>query len=380
MPQEAIESETCGIYDGMAETEVKAGADHSLTKEPDHGQQRVWDAVSWRPLHSLWNLQGIPPLVIVKRTWNSIFEDNLLGRAAELGYWFLFALFPTLVSASSILGIVARHASDIYVKMLHYMSLVIPPSAFGIVLETFNQITNKANTSKVTFGLAAALWAASVGFTAIQDSMNAVYKVKETRPYWKARGSAILITVLLSLVITSLLGVLLAGAFLAKSAQLHFGGTMGSIGAWAAHIMSWVAAAWLLMLLFACIYYYAPDTKNSKWHWLTPGAAIGIIGWLLSSFGLRVYLHYFNNYSATYGSLGAVIILLTWFYISGLMLLIGAEVNSEIEAAAAEKRIAKVPGKELCAEKPAGADLPPPPEKKEIEPVRSGGPLNPQTP
>ena len=98
------------------------------------------------------------------------------------------------------------------------------------------------------------------------------------------------------------------------------------------------------MLLFAIIYYYAPDVKQKHWRWLTPGATLGIVGWILASLILRVYLHYFNSYSVTYGSLGAVIILLTWFYITGLMLLIGAEINSEIEACVAEKHL-KVEGK-----------------------------------
>ena len=88
------------------------------------------------------------------------------------------------------------------------------------------------------------------------------------------------------------------------------------------------------------IYYWAPAVKKRRWHWLTVGGAVGIAGWLLASLGLRIYLHFFNNYSVTYGSLGAVIILLTWFYITGLMILLGAEINSEIEAAAAEKRLA----------------------------------------
>ena len=105
------------------------------------------------------------------------------------------------------------------------------------------------------------------------------------------------------------------------------------------HFLSWAIATGLLALLFALIYYWAPDVKQRRWHWLTPGGAIGIIGWLLASVGLRVYLHYFNTFSATYGSLGAVIILLIWFYLSGLMLLLGGEVNSEIEAAATEKRL-----------------------------------------
>jgi membrane protein len=105
----------------------------------------------------------------------------------------------------------------------------------------------------------------------------------------------------------------------------------------------------LITLFFAIIYYWAPDVKKNCWRWLTPGSAIGIVVWILASVGFRVYLHFFNNFSVTYGSLGAVIILLTWFYITGLTLLLGAEINSQIEAAAAEKR--------LLAEHPA--TLPP---------------------
>src|SRR5207302_9565487 len=95
----------------------------------------------------------------------------------------------------------------------------------------------------------------------------------------------------------------------------------------------------LCSLCFAVIYYCALDVKTSQWHWLTPGSAIGIIGWILASIGLRAYVHFFNNYTVTYGGLGAVIVLLTWFYLTGLMLLLGAEMNSEIEAAAAAKRL-----------------------------------------
>jgi membrane protein len=104
--------------------------------------------------------------------------------------------------------------------------------------------------------------------------------------------------------------------------------------------MAWIISAILLSLLFAVIYYFGPDVKVSRCHWLTPGSAIGILGWLASSFGLRLYLHFFDNYSATYGSLGTVIILLAWFYLSGLMLLLGGEINSEIEAAVKAKQLA----------------------------------------
>ena len=306
----------------------------------DPGRQRIWDAVSHSPLHSLWDLQGTPFLTIAKRTANAFMEDNLLSRAAELGFYFLFALFPTLISASAILGLVARSASNIYVGLLNYLAIIVPHDAFQMVLDTFNQTAAHSSSGKITFGLVAAIWSASVGFSAIQDTLNTVYKVKETRPYWKARGSAMLVTVLLSLMITLALGSLALGTYLSHKVRKvvpdRAGGLAYGIGI---HLVLDLIFLTVLILLFATIYYFAPDVKNKHWRWITPGSVMGILGWFISSLGLRLYLHYFNSYSVTYGSLGAVIILLTWFYITGVMLLLGAEINSEIEACAAERKL-----------------------------------------
>jgi membrane protein len=303
-------------------------------------QRTVWAIVSASPIGSLWDLQGTPLMTVVKRTGKSFLADNLLGRAAELGFYFLFALFPTLVSASSMLGLAARSASHFYGTLLTYLSIVIPPSAMGIVLETFNQTTAASSSGKVTFGLVAAIWSASVGFSAIQDTLNLVYKVPETRPYWKARLSAIGVTTFLSVLVTGLLAAMLGGDMLAAFAQkMIYHHPLAIAAAILSRLIGWAVATGLLALIFAVIYFFAPDVKKSRWRWLSPGAAIGIVAWLLASFALRVYLHFFNNYSVTYGSLGAVIILLTWFYITGVVLLLGAEVNSEIEAAVTERRL-----------------------------------------
>lgn len=302
--------------------------------------QRIWDYVSASPLHCLWDLRGAPVSVILKRTYKAFLDDNLLSRAAELGFYFLFALFPTLVCASNILGIAARQATSIYVALLQYLAYIIPRSAYDIVLQTFNQTTAASNSGKLTFGLAAALWSASVGFAAIQDTLNIVYKVKETRPYWKARLSAMGVTLLLAIIFTLILSSLLIGTSFSHYAFLHlYHRDLQLAAETVIHTFSWLFATGLIILFFSVIYYFAPDVKNSRWHWLTPGAAIGILGWVVASLALRLYLHFFDNYSLTYGSLGAVIILLTWFYITGLMLLLGAELNSEIEAAATEKML-----------------------------------------
>jgi membrane protein len=307
-------------------------------------QRRIWAFVSRFPLRSLWNLEGVPVRLIVKHTWRSLLDDNLVGRSAELGFFFLFALFPSLFTATSLLGLAARSASQIYYSLLGYLAVVIPRAAMSTVLDTFTQTTVTATGGKLTFGLVFAIWSASVGFSAIQDSLNVVYKVKETRSYMAARLSAIGVTILLMVLITLILASLLGADFFARLAYLHvFHPSLAAAAALLVKGVGWVFVVLLLALFFAVIYYFAPDVKTSHWHWLTPGAAVGIAGWLLASAGLRLYVHFFNNnYSVTYGGLGAVIILLTWFYLTGLALLVGAEINSEIEAAAAATRLLKL--------------------------------------
>lgn len=307
-------------------------------------EQRIRALVAFSPLESLWNLQGVPKQVLAAHTWKSIVADRLFGHAAELGFYFLFALFPTLFCAGSMLGLAARSAHEIYARLLDYLALVIPTSALGTVLSTFNQTTAAASSSKITFGSMAAVWSASVGISAIQDTLNDVYKIKNSRSYIVARIYAIALTLLLTVVVSLALASVFSGDALGKLAYTRFGDhVLAAAIDIGARIVGRLIALALLVLVFAMIYYWAPDWRRRRWRWFTPGAMVGIAGWLLASFGLRLYLHFFNSYSLTYGSLGAVIILLMWFYITGLMLLIGAEINSEIEAAGAERRLARVP-------------------------------------
>lgn len=328
---------------GISKGEETSIALVNLTSESssDPLQQRIWDYVSRSPLRSLWNLEGIPLSVVTRRTWNAMKVDNLLGRAAELGFYFLFALFPTLFSASSILGLAAQSASKIYVSLLAYLALVVPTSALRMVLATFNETTIHASSGKLTFGLIAAVWSASVGVSAIQDALNTVYRVRDPRSYFQARLSAIGVTIVLSVLATLTLAAMLGGDFIAASIHTEISNYFVAVVlAGLARFIAWIVASALLMLCFAVIYYWAPGFYTRRWRWLTPGGTIGILGWLLISLGFRLYLHYFNFFSITYGSLGAVIILLMWFYITGFMLLLGAEINSEIEAGAAEKKLA----------------------------------------
>ena len=300
----------------------------------------IWNQVARSPLRSLWDFQGASVKLVWKRTFQAMISDNVLSRAAEMGYYFLFALFPTLICASSILGMVAQQASHIYDSLLRYLALVVPSGAYDMVMQTFNQTAAASSGGKITLGLVVALWSASVGFASIQDGMNTAYKVRESRPYWKARGGAILVTLLLAVIVTVNLGILLGGDFISRTIYAriwHHGLASGTV--LIVHIIQWIIVCALLLLQFSTIYYFAPDLKAKRWHWVTPGAVIAIVGWVISSLGLRLYLHYFNSFTVTYGSLGAVIVLLTWFYITGLMLLLGAEINSEIQAAVVEKKL-----------------------------------------
>jgi membrane protein len=305
--------------------------------------RRIWEFVSNSPLRSLWNLQGVPCGMVVRRTWKAIVDDRIFGHAAELGFYFLFAMFPTLFTASSILGLIARSATKIYDRLLDYLALVIPTQAFGIVQHTFNETTAHSSSGKLTFGLIAAIWSASVGVSALQDTLDVVYNIEDSRSYLKARIQAIALTIVLIAIVSSCLASMFGGDFFAALArhQIH-AGFLRTLAIISSRVVGWTVATALLALAFAAIYYWAPDLKTRCWHWLTPGGALGIVGWLLASLGLRIYLNFYNSFSVTYGSLGAVIILMTWFYITGLMLLVGAEINGQIEAAAAQMRMSEL--------------------------------------
>jgi membrane protein len=275
----------------------------------------------------------------VARTWRETISDHLFGHAAELGFYFLFALFPTLFCAGSILGLAARSANQIYDRLLDYLALVIPTSALGTVLQTFNETAAAASSGKITFGTIGAIWSASVGVSAIQETLNVVHKLEETRSYFVARLYAIGLTLLLMVIWSLTLACMLSGDLMAAWSHRHIQSSILATGAgYGARIFCWALATGLLDVSFAVVYNWAPDWKGRPWRWFTVGTAIGILGWLISSLGFRIYLHYFNTYSVTYGSLGAVVILLMWFYISGLMLLLGAEIDSVIAPASRENQ------------------------------------------
>lgn len=205
--------------------------------------------------------------------------DRVFGHAAELGFYFLFSLFPTLFCAGSILGLAARSAHQISDRLLEYLALVIPTSALGAVLSTFNETTAAASSGKLTFGSIAAIWSASIGISAIQDTLNVVFKLHNRRSYIVARAEAILITMAVTILVGSGLGTMFAGDFFAALAGHALRDSMFAVPlAIAIRIIAWVASGCILALSFSTIYCWAPAWEERRWRWLTPGTTIGIAG------------------------------------------------------------------------------------------------------
>jgi membrane protein len=284
---------------------------------------------------SLWKLGGLGWRELGKRVWNEVQEDEVFGRAAELSYYFLLALFPFLIFITSVIGIVLGSGTGTRHTLFDYLARVMPPSAYQLLSNTMYEVSASSSGGKLSFGILAALWAASNGLSAITTSLNVAYDLKESRPWWKQRLTAIGLTMALSVFMIGALVLVVAGGRIAEWLTLTFG--FGPVFPLTWKIVQWPVVLGCMILAFALIYYFAPDFKEQKWVWLTPGAALGVVLWLLVSVAFRVYLNFFDSYSATYGSLGAVIILMLWLYFTGAAVLIGGEINSEIEHAAAKQ-------------------------------------------
>ena len=284
---------------------------------------------------SLWKLGGLGWRELAKRVWSEIQADNVFGRAAELSYYFLLALFPFLIFLTSIIGLVLGSGTGTRHALFDYLARIMPPSAFQLISNTMYEVSESTGGGKLSFGILAALWAASNGLGAITESLNTAYDLEETRPWWKQRLTAIGLTIALSIFIIGALVLVVAGGHIAEWLAAHYG--LGPVFPLGWKIIQWPVVLACMTFAFALIYYVAPDFRKQAWQWLTPGSVIGVVLWLLVSLGFRIYLHYFNSYNATYGSLGAVIILMLWLYFTGAAVLIGGEVNSEIENAAAKQ-------------------------------------------
>ena len=301
-----------------------------------------------RGMRWVWELGGLGVRELARRVWRGLMHEDALGRTAELSYYFLLALFPFLICVSAVAGLLFAHEAGLYERVLAYLRGVMPATAFAIVQTTMRDVTEGAGGTKVSLALAAALWTASLGMDAVIKGLNLAYDIREFRPWWKRRLVAVALTgVLLTLLFVAL--TLLVGAE-------QFGRVLERWipAQWFAAV--WIVARWTIVVFstllgLSLIYLFAPSLKEQRWHAVIPGAIVALACWVLASLGFRLYLSWFDSYSKTYGSLGAVVVLLLWLYLSGAAILVGGEVNAQIRAAAARPASRRPTGRGIPEER-----------------------------
>ena len=294
-------------------------------------------------LRDLWSLLNFQAL---KATVQEFQRDDVLGLAAQLAYFLILALFPFILVLVSLMGTFG--SKELASEVLGYFQRVMPEEAYKII-ETFTADIISGDRPApylFSFGILFTLWTASGAFAALINALNRAYDVQETRPFWKVRGIAILMTLGLSVLI--LVGVLLLvlGPQIGETIASIFG--LGKLFLLVWDIVRWPVALFFMIFTVALLYYFAPDA-NQPFRWITPGGLIGVVLWVLASVAFNFYVSNFGSYNKTYGSIGAVIILLLYLYISSLTILFGAELNATLVRMKEE-----ISGKQIIDAEPAG--------------------------
>ncbi len=300
-------------------------------------------------ISTIWNLGGLNLRQLARKVIAGINEDNLTGRAAELAFNFVLALFPLFIFLLSVLGLFASRGGALRHDLFGYIYQFLPPAAAQVVATTLNEVMQNASSGKLTFGIVLTVWFASGGMSSLISALNGVYQLKEQRSWIKVRLISFVLTVTISLLIILALVIVLSGGYLANRIGDYYGMREAAVLIW--KVAQWIVAISFVTLSFSLIYYFAPNLEEQHWYWITPGSIFGVLLWIAASFGFRAYLHFFNTYSRTYGSLGAVMILMMWLYVTGFAFLVGGEINAQIEHAAAKRGHpeAKAPGEKKAA-------------------------------
>jgi len=270
-------------------------------------------------------LRGLSPVDVVKQTVNEFLEDDMLTYASALAYQVLFSLFPFLIFLIALLGFIDR--ADFFDWIRQQMQFLLPDEAMKLVDGIIREV-QKPQTTLLSVGVLLALWTASAAVRATMNALNVAYDVKEGRPAWKVYPLSIVYTVgLAALLVVS--GLLLTVGPDAVRWVTHLVGldqVFVALWAW----LRWPAALLIMCLAVAVVYYVAPDVEQD-FRYITPGAVLSVLVWLLASLGFKYYVANFADYNATYGSIGTIISLLLFFFISSAIMLFGAELNAVIE-------------------------------------------------
>lgn len=280
---------------------------------------------------------------LLKRTVKETNDDNGLGLAAQLAYYFFLALFPALLFLIAVASIFSTGAFiDRAVDLLGGFA---PAGVVEIIREQLVSLSQDDSGSILTFGVAAALWSSSAAMVGLIDALNRAYDVEEARAWWKQRLLAIGLTFGVATFMLAATALVLSGPEMADWAASHFG--MGSAFAWTWKVLQWPLVFALITTGFGLIYYFAPDVEQD-FIWLTPGSVLATVLWLVGSLAFRYYVVNFGSYNATYGAIGGVMVLMLWLYITGLVIIVGAELNSEIEHASPH---GKDPGEKVSGQR-----------------------------
>jgi membrane protein len=280
---------------------------------------------------------------LAKRTYREVLADNCLGLAAQLAYYFFLALFPALLFLVAIVSFIP--IAGLLDAITGNLARVAPSEVLSIVQDQILKIAHEKNGGLLTLGMLGTIWSTSSGLNAIIDTLNQAYDIQEGRPWWKVKLIALGLTVTLAVFIVISFTLVVVGPTLAE--RLAEWAHMGPAFALGWKILQWPVIFVLVALAVALIYYYAPDAVQ-EWVWITPGSLMATTLWLAISLGFKFYVSHFTSYNATYGAIGGVIVLMLWFYLSALAVLVGAELNAEIEHASP---FGKDPGEKVPGEK-----------------------------
>jgi membrane protein len=293
----------------------------------------------------LHDLRSLLRFQALKATVQDFQRDDALGLAAQLAYYLILALFPFILVLVSLMGTFG--SPELASEVLGYFQRVMPQQAYEII-ETFTAdiISGERPAPYLfSFGILLTIWAASGAFAALINALNRAYDVQETRPFWKVRGIAILMTLGLSVLILAGVLLLVVGEPIGRAVASIFG--LGDLFLLVWDVVRWPAALFFMVFTVALLYYFAPDVEQ-PFRWITPGGLIGVLLWVLASVGFNFYVSNFGSYNKTYGSIGAVIVLLLYLYISSLTILFGATLNATLVRMKEE-----ISGKQILDAKPA---------------------------
>ena len=265
---------------------------------------------------------------LFKRTFRDTLKDDAQGLAAQLSYYFFLSLFPTLLCLIALASLfpLQNFVDDV----TRFLQPFMPGEAINVIRDQMVKIAQSGATGLISVGVLGAIWSSSAAMGAVVNAMNRAYDIEESRPWWRVKVLAVLLTIGLAFFILIALTLVLAGPQLADLATRWVG--VPAVWALIWKIIQWPLVFFLVATGIGLIYYFAPDAEQ-EWVWITPGSVLATILWLIASLGFRYYVVTFGHYSETYGALGGIIVVLLWFYLSSLAIVIGAELNAEIEHA-----------------------------------------------